>query len=78
MARWKSMTVKVPPSLSAKVTRLAKARAATRSQIVRDALEAYGGETRPPFSEAAGEFCGAAVGPEDLATNPDHLEDFGR
>jgi hypothetical protein len=78
MARWKTMTVKVPASLSAKVTRLVKARAATRSQIVRDALDAYGGETRPSFSEAAGQFCGAAEGPQDLATNPDRLEDFGR
>jgi metal-responsive CopG/Arc/MetJ family transcriptional regulator len=78
MARLKTITIKVPASLSTKVARLAKKSGVTRSEVIRDALEAYTGDVRPSFTESAGEFCGVAKGPGDLSTNPRHLKDFGK
>jgi predicted transcriptional regulator len=78
MPRLKTITIKLPPSLNAKVTRLARRRGASQSEIVREALQAYSGGERPSFSESAAEFLGAAKGPVDLSVNPGHLEDFGQ
>jgi predicted transcriptional regulator len=78
MSRLKTLTVKLPSSLSAKVARLAKRRRATKSDIVREALEKLAGRETPSFSEAAAEFIGAAQGPGDLSTNPKYMRDYGR
>ena len=78
MARLKTMTIKVPAPLSAKVARLARRRGTTQSEIVREALRTYAERERPSFSESAAEFCGVAKGPGDLSTNPAWLDDFGR
>ena len=58
MPRMKTLTVKLPATLSARVARLAKTKRATQSEIVRDALERYTGNERPSFTEAAAEFGG--------------------
>jgi predicted transcriptional regulator len=78
MPRLKTMTIKLPPSLSAKVARLARKRGASQSEIVREALEAYAGHERPSFSESAAAFRGVANGPGALSTNPAYLEEFGK
>jgi predicted transcriptional regulator len=78
MGRLKTLTVKVPASLSAKIARLAKQRAWSQSEVVREALESYAGGERASFSDAAAEFCGAAKGPGDLSTNPRYFEKFGK
>lgn len=78
MPRLKTLTVKLPATLSTKVARLARKRGATQSEIVRDALQAYAGKERPSFSDSAADCCGKARGPADLSTNPRHLEDFGQ
>lgn len=78
MARLKTMTIKVPEALSAKVARIAKKRGSTRSEVVREALQAYEGGERPSFAEAAARFLGAAKGPGDLSTNPKHMKGYGK
>lgn len=77
MSRLKSMSIKVPSSLSTKVARLAKRHGTTQSEIVREALESYSGNEKVSFSDVAAEFCGKAEGPGDLSTNRRYLADFG-
>ncbi|MGQ0504617.1 MAG: CopG family transcriptional regulator [Myxococcaceae bacterium] len=77
MSRLKTLTVKVPKSLSARVARLAKSKGATQSEVIREALEAYTQSEHPSFTASAAEFCGAAEGPGDLSTNPRYMEGFG-
>ncbi len=77
MGNTQLMSIKLPRHLGAKVARLAKRQGKTRSQVVRDALEAYPEGRR--FGDVAGRFAGIARGlPSDLSTNPKHLEGYGR
>ncbi|MFL5321593.1 MAG: CopG family transcriptional regulator [Myxococcaceae bacterium] len=78
MPRLKTMTIKLPLTLSAKVARLARKQRTSQSEIVREALAAYRGNERPSFTEAAAQFCGAARGPGDLTTNPRYFDDYGK
>lgn len=73
----KTWTIKVPPELDAKVARLARRRGASRSQIVREALERLLDEPAESMVDRAGKLVGSVSGPEDLASNPRHLEGFG-
>lgn len=75
----KTLSIKVPAALSARVARLARARGATVSAVVRDAIEQYAPTDKPSFAEAAKAWVGSLDGgPGDLATNPRHLKGFGR
>lgn len=73
-----SMSIKLPRTLSAKVTRLAKRRNVSRTEIVRDALEAYTAETGSSAGSAVSDLKGCLKGlPRDLSTNPMHLKGYG-
>lgn len=75
----KTLSIKVPASLSARVVRLARSRKSTVSAVVREAIERYAPDEGTSFSDVAREFIGCLDGgPGDLATNPKHLKDFGR
>ncbi len=75
----KTLSIKVPAALSARVVKLAKTRKSTVSQVVREALESYAPGEGLSFSEAARQFIGCLDGgPGDLSTNPKHLKGFGR
>ncbi len=75
----KTLSIKVPASLSARVVKLARSRKSTVSAVVREAIERYAPEEGLSFAEAAREFIGSVdLGPGDLATNPKHLKGFGR
>lgn len=78
MPRMKTLTVKVPARLSAKVARLAQKRGASQSEIVREALERMPERGRTSFAEATREFQGIVRGPGDLSTNPKYFEGFGK
>lgn len=74
----KTLSVKVPAAVSAKVTRLAEERDVTVSDVVRDALVRYDAPLTGSFAEAAKKHIGSVSGgPGDLATNPRHLKGFG-
>ena len=75
----KTLSIKVPAAVSARVVRLARSRGATVSAVVRDAIEQYAPADKPSFAEAAKAWIGSLDGgPGDLATNPRHLKGFGK
>ena len=79
-----TLTVKIPQSLEREITRIARRRRMTKSEAVRRAMEQFiarDEETKSFQSalELAGNLVGSVKGaPADLASNPRHLEDYGR
>lgn len=73
-----SISIKLPRTLSAKVSRLAKRRNVSRTEVVRDALEAYTAADRSSAGGAVSDLKGCLRGlPRDLSTNPKHLKGYG-
>ncbi len=81
----KTLSLKLPSRLSARLERVAKKRGQTKSELVRTALEQFL-DRRPLTRKApqadsalalAGELVGGCAGPGDLSTNPAYLEGFG-
>ena len=78
-----TISLKLPDDLLAQLAKAAKAKRVTRSALVRESLE----KALRPRSAAgirscydlARDLAGALKGlPKDLATNPKHMEGFGR
>lgn len=78
----KNISLKLPDDLHAKLARASKDRGAPKSEIVRDALEAYlvHGKNGRELSVAdlAADLIGCFDGPVDLATNPKYMRGFGK
>jgi Arc/MetJ-type ribon-helix-helix transcriptional regulator len=85
----KTVTVKLPLALSARLDRAAKRRGQTRSEVVREALQSLLGgpngngnssKVRQPQSalDLAGDLVGCIQGPGDLSTNRSYLDGFGK
>ena len=75
----KTLSLKLPPSLSVKLERAAKKRGQSKSEIVRAALEEFLKGERPVSAlELAGDLVGCAEGPVDLSTNPKYMEGYGK
>jgi hypothetical protein len=78
----KTVSLKIPDEVDAKLKQLSQERGAAKSDIIRDALECYfanrknGGKLS--CSELAGDLVGSVSGPVDLATNPKHMQGYGR
>jgi len=78
----KTLTVKLPASLNARLTRTAKQRGQTKSEVVREALETLlngsdAKRTARSALELAGDLVGCIEGPGDLSTNPKYMDGFG-
>jgi Arc/MetJ-type ribon-helix-helix transcriptional regulator len=80
----KTISLKLPAGLHAKLDRAAKQRKQSKSDVVRAALEQFlngeqASESARPISalELAGEWVGCAEGPGDLSTNTKYMEGFG-
>ena len=78
----KTVTIKLPPTLDAKIAAIAARRGArSKSEVIREALDRYilsEQEAQPgSLLEALEDFAGIYDGPTDLSTNPKYLEDFG-
>jgi metal-responsive CopG/Arc/MetJ family transcriptional regulator len=80
----KTISLKLPAGLHAKLERAAKRKKQTKSDIVRTALEHFLNGQPPSKSrramsalELAGDLVGCAEGPGDLSTNPKYMEGFG-
>lgn len=80
-----ALTIKISPALEQQLLEAAQRAQLSKSELVRRALVAY--VTRPadgvePFVSAldrAGDLVGCFEGgPSDLASNPRHLDGFGR
>jgi len=57
---------------------LARSRRASRSALVREALEQFAKGKRRSVTASAGDLVGSLEGPSDLATNKRHLSGYGR
>jgi hypothetical protein len=74
----KTLSIKVPRTVSVRIAQLARERGTTVSAVVRDALETYPGSRRDSFGELAKDYIGSLTGgPGDLATNPKHMKGYG-
>jgi predicted DNA-binding protein len=73
----KTLSIKVPAQLSARLSNLARRRRVPVSVVVREALEQIGEANTGSFGELAKEFCGRLSGPADLSTNVEHLKGYG-
>jgi predicted transcriptional regulator len=71
------VSLKLPDDLDKALTRMARKRRSSRSQVLRDALESYTRGSAGSVSAAAGDLVGSLSGPRDLSTNPKHLAGYG-
>jgi metal-responsive CopG/Arc/MetJ family transcriptional regulator len=81
----KTISLKLPVGLHAKLERAAKQGNQSKSTVVRAALEQFlSSEPRSSSKrtvsalELAGDLVGCVAGPGDLSTNPKYLEGFGQ
>lgn len=78
----KTISLKVPDGLDAHLERLATERGTSKSELVRQALEAHlesllGGVGERSFAMLAGDLAGCILGPSDLSTSAVRLEESG-
>lgn len=80
-----TLTLKIPARMQAELERASRREQLPKSEVVRRALDAYLARSHsraaaaPTALELAGDLVGCfAGGPKDLASNPKHLEGFGR
>ena len=78
----KTLSLKLPESLAARLTAVARKRGQSKSAVVRAVLEDYlAASTRvAPGSclELAADLAGCVAGPGDLSSNKKHLRGFGK
>ena len=78
----KLLSLKVPDTLDHRLAHAAARRKSSKSEVVRDALEAFlaefGGERAGSALTLAKDLAGSVSGPVDLSVNPSHLKQFGR
>lgn len=79
----KVLSLRVPKELDRKLSTVAKRRGMRKSDVVREALELYVGESREilkgSFLDLAGDLVGCVKdAPADLSSNPKHLDGYGR
>ena len=79
----KTLTVKLPEELDAKLSTAAEQRGESKSSVVREAIAAYlgrEGETTSDVScyDLAKDLAGSCDGPRDLSRNKKHLQGYGR
>ena len=78
----KTISLKLPDELNAKLEQVSIQRGAAKSEVVRDALESYFADSKngrtASIADLAADLIGCFDGPADLATNPKHMRGFGR
>lgn len=77
----RTVSLKLPESLDERLTAVAAERSATKSAVVREALQAYlgrgkGGRARSCLALAS-DLVGSVDGPRDLSFSAKHLKGFG-
>jgi metal-responsive CopG/Arc/MetJ family transcriptional regulator len=71
------VSLKLPDDLDRALTRIARRRNASRSQVLREALESFARGSEHSVTAAAGDLVGSLSSPSDLSTNPKHLTGYG-
>ena len=78
----KTLSLKLPEPLDAKLTAAAKQRGTNKSVLIRDAIETYLSHSNEPlensFLDLAKEFIGCVEGPKDLSFNKEYMKGYGR
>jgi hypothetical protein len=78
----KSISLKLPDSLAAKLAAQARKRHTTKSTIVREALEGYLANNAQKkyltLFDVAPDLIGSIHGPSDLSYNKKYMEGYGR
>ncbi len=78
----KTVTLKLPDDLHAILIATARRRHTSKSDVVRQAIEAYlnggGAVPRGSLVELAADLIGSVEGPGDLSHNPKYLDDLGQ
>ena len=78
----RTITLKLPDGLAARVSATVRRRGGSTSALVREALEdRLGRETRDRAGsclDLAGDLAGVVDGPSDLSSNGRHLKGYGR
>jgi Arc/MetJ-type ribon-helix-helix transcriptional regulator len=73
------MTIRLSRKESARVGRLAKKRRVSRSEVVRQSIQALEAEDTRTALDAWRDVVGIIKGgPTDLSTNPRHMKGYGR
>jgi hypothetical protein len=78
----KTISLKVPDELVSRMDAAARAKRTSRSALLREALEekleVIASKTPPSLYERSVDLCGkGGSGLGDLASNPEHLKEFG-
>ena len=78
----KTLSVKVPEGMEARIAALARRKSLKRSEIVRRALVRFlserDGGVGDSFFDLARDLAGCVSGPADLSVAPRHLKGYGR
>lgn len=74
----RTVSFKLPPELDDALDDMARSRGASRSALVREALEALAKGRRRSVTALAGDLVGSLEGPSDLATNKKHMSGYGK
>ncbi|HEX6807797.1 MAG TPA: CopG family transcriptional regulator [Gemmatimonadaceae bacterium] len=74
----KTVSFKMPENLDDALTKLARARKASRSALVREALAAYTVAGRASVTAAVDAVTSGVNGPRDLSSNPKHMARYGK
>ena len=77
-----TISLKVPDTLGSRLTEEAQRRRTSKSAVVRECVEkallAPRKDRAASCLDLAGDLAGCLKGPRDIATNPKHLDDFGK
>jgi hypothetical protein len=78
----KTLCLKVPEAVAARLAAMARKRGQSKSAVVRAILEEYLTQKGPAAEcsalDLAGDLVGCVEGPGDLSTNPRHMRGYGR
>jgi predicted transcriptional regulator len=71
------VSIKLPEELDEQLTEIARRRNASRSAILREALEAFARGSRRSVTQAAGDLVGSVRGAADLSSSKKHMAGYG-
>lgn len=78
----KTISLKITEEVDRRVAAVAHRAGTSKSAIIREAIEERLSNTPHPamasFLDLAGDLVGCISGADDLASNPEHLEGYGR